>query len=113
MARVETRQGKRRVRMPAPGEGTAIVAAPRRHGNGRFADGNDYSRLRLLKAAYQVGFVGLNPDKVAPWLRPFVELANRDASRLIQEAGAEGSPSLTGLAEQAANALAFARGLQA
>jgi len=110
---VETSQGKRRVRMPRPGHGSAVVTAPYRDRNGRFADGNDLQRLKLLKAAYSIGFVGLNPDKVVPWLRPFVELANGDASRLIEEAGAAGSPSLTGLAEQAANALAFARGLQA
>lgn len=115
MASIETQQGKRRPRQPRPGDGTAaaVVTAPYRHRNGRFADGNDLSRLRLLKSAYQVGFVGLNPEKVAPWLRSFVEMANGDATRLIEETGAAGSASLTGLAEQAANALAFARGLQA
>jgi hypothetical protein len=111
---IETQQGKRRPRQPRPGDGTAVLTAPHRDGkSGRFQAGNDFSRLRLLKSAYEVGFVGLNPEKVTPHLRPFVELANGDASRLIQETGAEGSPSLTGLAEQAANALAFARGLLA
>ena len=114
MARIETQQGKRRVRQPAAGDGTAVLAAPLRDpSTGRFQPGNDFSRLRTLKAAYDVGFVGLNPDKVSPWLRPFVELARRDASRLIEEVGAEGSPSLTGLAEATANAQAFARGLLA
>ena len=113
-ARIETQQGKRRVRQPLPGEGSAVLTAPLRDGpTGRFLPGNDFSRLRILRAAYEVGFVGLNPDAVVPQLRPFVELAKGDACRLIEETGAAGSPSLTGLAEQAANALAFARGLQA
>ncbi len=114
MASIETQQGKRRPRQPRPGDGTAVLTAPHREAaTGRFLPENDFSRLRRLKAAYEHGFVGINPAEVVPHLRPFVELANGDASRMIEEAGAEHSPTLTGLAEQAANALAFARGLQA
>lgn len=111
---VERSQDKLRPRTPRPGTGSAVLTAPHRDENtGRFLPENDFSRLRRLRATYEVGFVGLNPDEVVAYLRPFVVLANRDAARLIEETGAETSPSLTGLAEQAANALAFARGLQA
>lgn len=114
MATCDTQQGERRPRQPRPGDGSTALTAPFRNPKtGQFEPENDFARLRRLKAAYRVGFVGLNPEEVVPYLRPFVELANADATRLIEETGAAGSQSLTGLAEAAANAHAFARGLQA
>jgi hypothetical protein len=74
--------------------------------------GNTVGKLKRLRAAQRLGFVGLNPDKCVAWLRPFIELARTDASRLIEESHAADSPSLMALAEDLANARAFLRGLQ-
>jgi hypothetical protein len=51
----------------------------------------------------------LNPAACAPWARPFVELAQNEASKLVAECGAESSPSLMAFAEDAACAVAMHR----
>ncbi len=79
---------------------------------GRFAKGNQAHRLRLLKTNAR-HLIGLNPEKVVPWLRPWVALASADASRLVTENGIEGDTGLMRLAEDVAASHAVFRGLLA
>lgn len=109
---VETSQGKRRPRVPRPGEGAivpaTVLAGPFKDpATGRFLPGNQASRLRALKTPTRL--TTLNPAACAPWARPFVELAQGEASKLVTEVGAETSPSLMAFAEDAATAVALHR----
>jgi hypothetical protein len=109
---VETQQGRRRARTPRPGEGAVtadtVLAGPFKDAaTGRFLPGNAAARLRGLKRAPKL--TTLNPAACAPWARPFVELAQREASELAAEVGAEVSASLVGFAEGAATAVAMHR----
>ncbi len=109
---VESSQGKRRPRAPRPGE-HAMVAATVKAGpykdpaTGRWVKGTQAARLRGLKTAAKL--TTLNPAACAPWARPYVELAQGEASRLVTEVGAETSPSLMAFAEDAATAVALHR----
>jgi hypothetical protein len=101
--------------VPEPGEsplppGTVLAAPMRDAKSGRFTPGNRAAKLRALKGSAK-HLVGLNPAQVVPWLRPFVELANRDAGRLVEENGCADDTALMRLAEDAAAAHAVFRGL--
>jgi hypothetical protein len=74
---------------------------------GRWVAGNQAARLRGIKSCGKL--TTLNPSECAQWVRPYVELAQREASELVAEVGAEGSPSLMAFAEDAANAVAIHR----
>lgn len=108
---VETSHGKRRPRVPRPGETEvrdAVLAAPLRDATtGRWLPRNQASRLRTLKRA--AALVTLDAANVAPWVRPLVEMAQRELVALVAEVGAEGSASLTAFAEAAATAHAMQR----
>lgn len=109
---VERSQGKRRARIPRPGESAltaaTVLAGPIRNTTtGRFVAGNTAAKLRALKRAHKL--VTMNPAKCAPWVRPYIELARREVSELVEELGAEGSPSLMAFAEDAATACALHR----
>lgn len=111
---VETSHGKRRPRVPRPGEGAALVAAVmaaplRDEKTGRWLPGNKAGRLRALQAVGKRTLVTLNPAKCAPWVRPFVELAQAEVQQIVVECGAEASASLKGFAVAAVNALAMHR----
>lgn len=109
---VERSQGKPCPRPPRPGEHamtaeTALTAPIRDPQTGRFVPGNNAARLRALKRAAKL--TTLNPSSCATWARPFVELAHKRAVELVEELGAECSPSLMGFAEAAATADAMHR----
>lgn len=110
---VERSHGKRRPRVPRPGETpadvrAAVLAAPLHDpATGRWLPRNQAARLRALKSLADIA--ALSVETCAPWARPFVELARDEASKLVVEAGAEASPSLIGFAEDAATALAMHR----
>jgi hypothetical protein len=85
-----------------------VLAGPYKDpATGRWLPGNSASRLRALKRAPKL--TTLNPAACAPWARPFVELAQREASELAAEVAADGSASLLGFAEDAATAVAMHR----
>lgn len=109
---VESSHGKRRPRTPRPGEhaidANAVLAGPFKDATtGRFVVGNQASRLRALKRTQSL--VTLNPNACAPWARPHVELAQKEAMALVVEVGAESSESLKGFATAAADAHALYR----
>ena len=111
---VETSHAKRRPRTPRPGEHAdavnAVLAAPFKDAStGRFLPGNKAGRLRTLKTVRSL--VTLNPAECAVWVRPHVAHAHTEALELVTETGAEGSTSLSGFAEDAADAHAMYRAL--
>ena len=85
---------------------------PKRDGKGRFAQGNTASKLRVLKGSAK-NLIGLVPSEVVPWLRPFVVIANQDASKLVSQHGIEDDIALMRLADATASAYAVFRGLLA
>jgi len=116
---IESSKDKRRPQTPRVNELTAPVpsveSAPVRDPHtGRFLAGNDAYRRRQAKALARADLVGLNPAKCVPWLRPFAELAVRQATDLVQELpkGARTS-CLEQLACDTATAQAVYRGLLA
>ncbi len=113
---IETSQGKRRPRVPRPGERAlvlaTVLAGPYKDPvTGQFLPGNQASRLRALKTAGKL--TTLNPEVCAPWARPYIELAQSEASELVVEVGAEETPSLRAFAEDAATAVAMHRAFMA
>jgi hypothetical protein len=90
----------------------AVLAGPYKDpATGRFLPRNQASRLRGLKTVGKL--TTLNPAACAPWARPFVELAQGEASKLVVEVGAEEVPSLMAFAEDAATAVAMHRAFMA
>jgi hypothetical protein len=63
---------------------SAIAAPDRDATTGRFVKGNRASRRRKVKALAGK-LVGLDPTKVAPWLRPHVAQGNEQAARLLEQ----------------------------
>lgn len=113
---VEKSHGKRRPRTPRPGEhamtAATVSAGPFKDAStGRFLPGNQAARLGALKRVRSL--VTLNPAACAPWVRPFVVRAHTEVLELVAEMGAEGSASLSGFAEDAADAHAMYRALMA
>lgn len=109
---VERSQGSPKPRTPRPGEHAAgadtVLAGPFKDAaTGRFLPKNQAARLRALKRGPKLAT--LNPAMCAEWARPAVQLAQREASALVTEVGAEGSPSLMAFAEDAATAVAMHR----
>src|SRR5258706_12461269 len=109
---IETSQGKRRPRVPRPGEHAltiaSVLAGPFQDPvTGRWLPGNKAQRLRALQTAGKL--TTLNPAMCAPWARPYVQLAQSEASKLVVEVGAESSPSLMPFAEDAATPVAIHR----
>lgn len=78
---------------------------------GRFLPANGAARARAVKrAAEEQRLLGLDPTKVAPWMRPFVEHARGYANLL---AGAAKSDALSALAGDCATAETVYRALLA
>jgi hypothetical protein len=113
---IEMSQGRRRPRVPRPGEHAmtvaTVLAGPYKDpATGRFVKGTQAARLRGLKTAAKL--TTLNPASCATWVRPYIELAQREASELVVEVAAESSPSLMAFAEDAATAVAMHRAFMA
>lgn len=109
---IERQQGKRRVRTPRPGENavsaSTVLSGPIQDPvTGRFLKENQAHRLRALKRQRRE-LIGLDPEKVVPWLREPVQVAQERMRALVTEYGVEDDTGLVGLAEQAATSHAIA-----
>lgn len=106
-----------RVRVRADGLETDLPPTPPNAGDagpdqdartGRFVKGNAASRRRKAKALARV--VGIAPEKVAPWLRPFVADGTAYATDLIASLPVQ-APELNALAMDTAAAAMVVRAL--